>query len=351
MSQHPLSPLHTARSSLRGAGAQPVVRIYSLFLGGALLEVKAPVPEGVDMTLDLEHPTVGNMTISVRIAWCRPMPGCPNPVAAVEFNGSWDGLIALRHQLAASLGNRVFSGPQFVGYVIQEPNDPAQSCFDISTAKVALIGHAPQGGYSVRSREALPGMHLPVVATLPLALQIAFKLPAPPLLNVPGPPPAAPKAKPIEAAEEELLGMNTVVVGPDVIQPGSDDEELLGMNTIVLKPGEEDADGDDSRVLGGGRSFGPSTSRHPHSKIVSGEAVVGFVSRSDAESSWNLYSTDGKKLALLACVEGGVQICLMGTKADESLQFLQADNCQEALCVALELSSEARIDPELEGFH
>jgi hypothetical protein len=120
------------------------------------------------------------------------------------------------------------------------------------------------------------------------------------------------------------------------------------MNTIVLKPGSED--GDDSRVLGGGDSFGPSASRHPYSKIFSEDEVVGYVSRSDAEDSWKLCGPGGKKLAMLASVDGGVQMCLMGTKAEESLQFLQTETCQEALAIAFDLNAVATIDPPLEGF-
>ncbi|RMG13964.1 MAG: hypothetical protein D6731_11015 [Planctomycetota bacterium] len=355
--------MRLARASLRGPGAQPVLGIHSLFLGGALLEVQAPVAPGTNLVLDLVHPALGAVGINVRVAWCRPLAGSRGPVAALEFHGSWDGLIHLRHQLAAYLGSRVFDGPRFVGYVLREPNDPASACFDVSTAKIALILPL-QGnrGYSVRWRDAPPEAPMPVLPRLDLALQAAFRLRHLPSLNVPGPArdeaATEPAVRSAEGArespeEEALYGMNTVVLAPDRVEAeGLDEEAILGANTLVLGPEEGALKEDDSRVLGAGRVFGPKSVGCEHSRLLAGDELVGFVAPTGAEGSFNLYGVDGRKLALLARPEseGPVQVCMMGDKASESLEFFTADSFVDGASVALDLSAMPRLDPPLDGF-
>jgi len=158
-------------------------------------------------------------------------------------------------------------------------------------------------------------------------------------------------AEPADDENAEIYGMNTVVLGPESVSPSELDEEaILGANTLVLQP-EKPLKDDDSRVLGAGRIFGPSTESASHSKVLNGEDVVGYVSRTAAEGSFNLYGTDGKKLALLARpVEGGpVQVCMMGDKANESLEFFTAENFVDGVAVALDLGGQPLIEPPIEG--
>lgn len=365
------------RAALRGRGAQPVIRVTSLFLGGAILQVQAPVPAGADMTLDLSHAALGNLTAAVRVAWCRPVKDLPTPLAAVAFHGSWDGLVTLRHQLAAYLGNRVFDGPRFVGYVLQEPNDIASSCFDVQTAKVGLI--APNGEvYCIRRRDAPVGSALEEAPTYIDAVGVALSLSKAPSLNVPVAPEPEPWPQPAQASrpdsaeeailamntvvlrpdkvgiskdeEQEIFGMNTVVIGPDKVGISTEEEEeILGARTVVVKP-DSGVLGADSAVLGAG-GFGPKTRRSPHSKIFEGEEHLGFIAPSAAEGSWNVYGADGKKLALLASAGGSaIRVCVMGRKADESLVFLEAETPAEALRLAFDRYGLLRVDPALKGF-
>jgi hypothetical protein len=343
--QHPgqASTFAMTRASLHGAGAPPVVSVYSLFLGGALLEVLAPLAPGAGFVLELAHPAFGQATVNAVVAWCQQLPDRRQPIAALEFHGSWDGLTAIRHQLAGWLGSRVFDGPAFAGYVLQEPQDSASSCWDAATAKVALVIPHEQG-FAVRKRGADPRADVPLARSFPEALRLAFDLERLPSLNVPdaarpAPPAVAPAT---QDPEEELLGMNTVVIKPEALK----NAKVPGADTSVVSPTE------DSRVLGGGRFFGPSADRYPHSRVLRGDQTVAYVAQSGAEGSFNLFDPQGRKLALLARPNPSapVQILFMGDNASDSLQFLDADDFHGALGVTLEIDEPLAVEPPLEGF-
>jgi hypothetical protein len=249
-----------------------------------------------------------------------------------------------------------------VGYVLQEPHDVASSCFDVQTAKVALLG--PNGsGYSVRRRDAAPGSPLQEAPNYIEAVRVAFGLRATPSLNVPGaPPPVAPQspaparspAPASSSAEEEIFGMNTVVLKPDKVgaPTPADEEEILGMRTVVVKDDESRISGNESAVLGGG-GFGPKTSNTAYSEVFDGAEMIGYLAPSAAEGSWNVYGQNGKKLALLAnSGDGAIRVCIMGRKKDESLLFLEADTNPEALSLAFDRDGgpELRVQPPLAGF-
>jgi hypothetical protein len=331
--------------------------VQSIFLGGVIVEIATPIHHGIELGIDLTHPALGAVTSAVGVAWCRPLAGHANPVAALEFRGSWDGLVVLRSQLAAYLGNRVFDGPRLVGYVLQEPNDVASSCFDVQTAKIALLG-PHSGRFAVRRRDAPQGSALEIAPTYIEALQLAFGLSTYPSLNVPGaaapppPPPPPPGPPPSESDEdEEIFGMNTVVLKPEVVV-NEEEQAILGARTVVVTDSEAKISGVDSAVLGGG-GFGPKAKGSVHSKVFADDELIGYIAPSVAENSWNVYGKNGKKLALLASSDdGSIRVCVMGRKADESLVFLEADDRPTALAMAFkwEGAGALAVDPPLAGF-
>jgi hypothetical protein len=150
--------------------------------------------------------------------------------------------------------------------------------------------------------------------------------------------------------EQEIFGMNTVVIGPDKVGISrEEEEEILGARTIVVKP-DSGVLGSDSAVLGGG-GFAPKAGRTAHSKVFEAEELLGFIAPSAAEGSWNVYGSNGKKLALLASAGGSaIRVCVMGRKADESLVFLEAETHAEALRLAFERDAVLNVNPALEGF-
>ena len=392
MNQPAVLPVQALQITLFDEGAVPVFALHQVMLDGMMLGVGGELKPHSILRADLIHPTFpGPLRTQVRVGWCRPF-SAQHFMAGMEFVAPWETLLGWRRVLAPILGSLVQTPRGPVGFAIRAPREVVLT--DLFTIRVAVISLQPEG-LLVHRRDGKSETH----HDLGYALRFAYAQPEPPILHPPlpglgagGPAPAPPPPPPGEvegdapageASEEDaILGMNTMVIGPETVAVDEPDEEVLGMNTVVLTPEEArqapeevfgmntvvlpgDApseelfgmntivvqeEGSSSRVLKGdtlrARSGGKGKGQ---SRITLDGSTVGYVNSAGIPNSYSLFDTTGTKIAMLALDDECVRICYMGTKANSDLSFLEAPDGPRALAMALDLDAIPSVEPPLQG--
>jgi len=406
VNQPAVLPVQALQIALFDEGAVPVFALHQVMLDGMMLGVGGELKPHSILRADLIHPTFpGPLRTQVRVGWCRPF-SAQHFMAGMEFVAPWETLLGWRRVLAPIMGSLVQTPRGPVGFAIRAPREVVLT--DLFTIRVAVIALEP-GGLLVHRRDGKSETH----HDLGFALRFAYAQPEPPILHpplpglgaggpapAPPPPPAAPAPlvededdddlsvlpdAPVGVTSEEdaLLGMNTMVIGPEkvAVEPEAEvlgmntvvlppeetkqelPEELFGMNTVVL-PGDapsqdlfgmntivvQDEGASSSRVLKGdslrARSGGKGSGQ---SRIMLSGSTVGYATPAGIPKSYSLFDTTGTKIAMLALDDECVRICYMGTKANSDLSFLEAPDGPRALAMALDLDSIPSVEPPLEG--
>ncbi|MGE0708070.1 MAG: hypothetical protein AB7N76_17325 [Planctomycetota bacterium] len=389
-------PVQSLQVVLHGTTSLPVFALHQVMLDGMILGVGGALHMGQTLRADLHHPLWPRpLVVQVRVGWCRPF-GPQHYVAGMELVGTWEALGVQRRALAPVLGSVANGLDRPLGFVLRAPRELV--CTDPFTQRLAVI--VLEGGAFVVHRR--DGTTLGANG-LGEALRLAYETSADPWLEPPLPglgaggarAGAAPSAPPIPdlvevddsdededddllgvlpaqphgvvTEEDVVLGMNTVVIGPDRLEPPPPrpkakpaQEEVFDMNTIVLPPPSDDetarvlraASGSDSRVLGADtvalRQGGPSKGGNASAVLEAGQ-VVGYLVPTGMEMSWSLYDPTGTKVAMLAADGDCVRVCAMGRNAKDDLSFLEAPNGNAALAKALCRRGPFQVDPGLPG--
>lgn len=357
-----------------------VLAVELIAPGGVVLRIASALAAGQWSSLELRHPSFpAPLAVSARVAWCRAAPD-GSISAGLELHGTWEGLSRVRRALLSVVASRVLDGDRFLGWVLRDPETGSWTVHSVHSVKLAVLSRDGERLVlkqrdGAASEVRAPGEGLALVFGLPRAPRLD-----PPLPNVEAPSSPSDSSLP---EEEAVFGANTVVVPPeraDValgdifaartvnLGPGSGDsscEDLVdGDATSIAPPGtlprsNSKADpGSSSRLSRIKRQKGSSAVIQPpregkhkaYSKILAGNETVGWIAPA-GEDSWSVFDPSGSKLAVLLRPPGTTlaRLCWFGDTADESLEFLEAATCLEALAVAFELPASPRIDPRLPG--
>lgn len=348
-----------------------VVGLDTLAPGGAVLHMSMGMVVGQWVVLDVQHPTFpAPLVAPARVGWSRAAQD-GSALVAFELHGTWERLAIVRRSLLGILASRALSGERLVGWVLRDP-DGTWACHSVHTVKVAVLSPQTGGRVIVRRRDDGSTWEAPSLLD---GVAMAYGLDAPPRMDPPLPEDAAP-------SEAELFAAGTIVVGPERAPVPT--RSPLPDETIAVRPapfgGEPARAGrpakkgappppppppapprpaakgassvmkDPHASSGFRRPQRPTTGRHTdYSQILAGENTVGWLGPT-SEGSWTAYDLEGAKVAvIMAQGADGFRLCWFGDKATESLEFLDAPTCLEALAAAFELDRLPRVDPPLPG--
>lgn len=379
--------------------------------GGAVLRLGMALASGQWVVLDIQHPSFpAPLVAPARLVWSRTGPDGV-VVAGFELHGTWERLATVRRSLLGILGSRALVDGRLVGWVLRDPADGTWACHSVHTVKIAVVSDE-EGQLVVRSRDdgsvtpasslgdgvaqAL-GLEGPPLFDPPLPEDEQAILAARTVVMSPGralvpslsPPPREgedlpaagekergptgrlleprgranevrpPEPKPASPAGKAPPSGRPSETGParaPEARPRAPEPRPILPSPAQPAPQKPAAKGASSVMRDPHASSGLRRPQHPfankqkqYSQILAGEDTVGWIT-STGQDSWTAYDLDGRHVAVIAAQGAdGFRLCWFGDKATESLEFLDAPTCLEALAAAFELDRLPRVEPALPG--